>query len=210
MRQVRTTARPGVPVVALADNSGYPTVPIRIGELQGRPDPHLWMSPAGARAYTEVIRDALTARFPAHAEGFAARAVRQLADLQELEGEIRALLADIPDDRRVLITSEAAFLYFAEAFDFENDAIWGNNDEEEGTPRQLARIIDIIRNRRIPVAFYESTISDRHVRSVAEETGIRVAGPLFVDSLGPVGSGVESYLDMMRHNARLLREELLR
>ncbi len=208
MRQVRATARPGVAIVAVAENSGYPTLPIRIGELEGRPDPHLWMSPTAAMAYVEVIRDALSEWRPDQAEDFVARATAAITHLAELQEEVRELLAPIPREQRVLITSEAAFLYFADAFDFEHDAIWGSNDEEEGTPRQIARIIDIIRAQQIPVAFYESTISDRHVRSVAEETGIRVAGPLFVDSLGPANSGVTSYGELLLHNARLISQEL--
>lgn len=68
----------------------------------------------------------------------------------------------------------------------------------------------MIRERGIRVAFHESTISDRHVRAVAEETGVRVAGPLFVDSVGDTGSNAETYLDMLRRNTELIVRELSR
>lgn len=208
MRQVRATARRSVPIVALAEQSDFPAIPIRVGELRGRPDPHVWMSPAGARAYIAVIRDALSAWRPDLAEEYGERAGQVLTELEQLEEEVRDILSVVPPERRVLITSEAAFLYFSAAFDLQHDAIWGSNDEEEGTPRQIARIVDIIRQRDIPVAFYESTISDRHVRSVAEETGVRVAGPLYVDSLGTADSGVTSYRELLLHNARVIAREL--
>ncbi len=208
MDQVRAIARPGTPVVAVAEASDYPTIPIRIGELEGRPDPHLWMHPQAAQAYLQVIRDRLIAIFPEHRDTFIAQTDNAQENLSRLYTELQQQLADIPRAERVLITSEAAFLYFADAFQFEHDAIWGSNDEEEGTPRQIARIIRRIRSSEIPVAFYESTISDRHVRSVAEETGIRVAGPLFVDSLGPPNSGAASYADLMRHNVNRIRQAL--
>lgn len=208
MRQVEATARPNVPMVAVAEESGYPTLPIRIGELEGLPDPHLWMSPAAASAYIDAIQSALTDWRPAESRGFAERAAAAKTDLAELQEEVRELLAEIPREQRILITSEAAFLYFADTFDFEHDAIWGSNDEEEGTPRQIARVVDIIREQQVPVAFFESTISDRHVRSVAEETGIRVAGPLYVDSLGGADSGVTRYRELLLHNAGLISQEL--
>ncbi len=208
MRQVEATARPNVAIVAVAENSGYPTLPIRIGELEGQPDPHLWMSPAAAIAYIEVIRDALSEWRPEESEGFMARAAAAMTDLATLQEEVQALLTPIPREQRFLITSEAAFLYFANTFDLQHDAIWGSNDEEEGTPRQIARVVDIIREQQVPVAFFESTISDRYVRSVAEETGIRVAGPLFVDSLGSPESGVTSYRELLLHNAQVIRQEL--
>lgn len=71
----------------------------------------------------------------------------------------------------------------------------------------IDRVVDLIRDRNTPVAFYESTISDRHVRSVAEDTGIRVAGPLYVDSVGAANSA-NSYIGMLRHNVELIVREL--
>lgn len=208
MGQVRATAKAGVNIIAVAEESGYPTLPITLGELRGSPDPHLWMSPAGAIAYVEVIRDALSEWRPEESEGFMERAAAATTTLSKLQKAIDEWLAPIPSEQRLLVTSEAAFLYFAQAFDFRHDAIWGNNDEDEGTPLQIARVIQMIREHEVPVIFFESTISDRHVRSVAEETGIRVAGPLYVDSLGTTDSGVTHLHELLLHNARLIRKEL--
>lgn len=206
--QVRATVGSDVPVVALAEESGYDTQPIVTGELSGEPDPHLWMDPRAAADYVRVIAETLGEARPEAAEDFSARGDALSQSLHDLHAELLESMATIPDDRRLLITSEAAFIYFAEAFDFEHDGIWGTNAENEGTPRQIMRIVDLIEERRPAAVFWESTISDRHVRSVAEETQVDIAGPLYVDSLSEPDGEAPDYASLLRHNARLLIETL--
>ncbi|MDR5904069.1 metal ABC transporter solute-binding protein, Zn/Mn family [Franzmannia qiaohouensis] len=206
--QVESSVGDGVAVVAVAEASGYPTQPIVTGELAGEPDPHLWMDPRASAEYARVIADALSEARPEAAEGFQARGAALAESLEALHAEIEATLAEIPAEQRLLITSEAAFLYFADAFDFEHDGIWGTNAEDEGTPRQLMRIVDLIEARQPAAIFWESTISDRHVRSVAEETEIAIAGPLYVDSVSDAQGEAPDYAAMLRHNAALLSEAL--
>ncbi len=108
----------------------------------------------------------------------------------------------------MLLSSEAAFLYFADAYRFEHDGIWGTNAETEGSPRQLMRVIDRINERQPAALFWESTISDRHVTSIARDTGLPVAGPLYVDSLSEPDGEAADYFAMQRHNVALLRRYL--
>ncbi|TVQ71214.1 MAG: ABC transporter substrate-binding protein [Chromatiaceae bacterium] len=208
MGQVRATARRDVPLVAVAEQAGVETHPIVTGDFEGDPDPHLWMDPRKAAAYGHAIARALGDVHPGRAEAFANRAQALESELEGLHEEILEALAPIPEDQRLLITSEAAFIYFAHAYDLRHDGVWGTNAETEGSPRQIMRIVDLVRERAPGAVFWESTISDRHVRSVAEDTGVTVAGPLYVDSLGQPGSGAEDYFAMMRHNKMLLREHL--
>lgn len=208
MGQVRATVQSGVRVVGVAERTGFPTIPIRIGELTGNPDPHVWMNPMAAIEYIEVIREELSTLAPEHADTFASNAQAAQTRIRDTASELRARMDALPSDSRTLITSEAAFLYFADFFGLEHDAIWGSNDEEEGTPGQIARVVTLIRERGVGVAFHESTISDRHVRAVAEETGVRVSGPLFVDSTGQAGSGAETYIGMLQSNIDLILREL--
>ena len=208
MGQVESAARDGVPLVGVAKASGYPTRGIVTGELSGDIDPHLWMDPRAASAYVEVIADALAQAKPSSAEGFNRRAEMLQAELETLHDEITETLSAIPDEQRFLLTSEAAFIYLAEAYDFEHSGIWGNNAESAGAPRQLMEVIDLVMERQPEAIFWESTISDRHVSSIARDTGVEAAGPLYVDSLGEADGPASSYIDMMRHNAELLREHL--
>ena len=208
MGQVESAARDGVPLVGVAKASGYPTRGIVTGELSGDIDPHLWMDPRAASAYVEVVADALTEARPTSADGFNSRAEVLQEELEMLHDEITETLSAIPDEQRFLLTSEAAFIYFAEAYNFEHTGIWGNNAESAGAPRQLMEVIDLVMKRQPEAIFWESTISDRHVSSIARDTGVEAAGPLYVDSLGEADGPASSYIDMMRHNAELLREHL--
>jgi len=206
--QIEATVGDEVPIVALAEQSGYPTQPIAIGDYAGKPDPHLWMDPRAAADYVRVIAERLGAVHPAAASDFTQRSDALRQSLTALHAELSQQLAAIPAEKRLLITSEAAFSYFADAFDFAHDGIWGTNAEDGDTPQQLMRIMDLIEARRPAAIFWESTISDRHVRSVAAETGVAIAGPLYVDSLSEPGGDASDYASLLRHNARLLTDTL--
>ncbi|MCK8514785.1 zinc ABC transporter substrate-binding protein [Methylonatrum kenyense] len=208
MGQLEATVRSGTEIVHLAEASGAETLPIAIGEFEGVPDPHLWMDPSIAVGYVEAIADALAERLPDDAEAIRANADVYIEQLETLEREMREELEAVPEERRVLITSEAAFLYFARAFDFDHDGIWGTNAESEGTPSQIMRILDVIAERQPSAVFWESTISSRYVEGVAEDTGVEVAGPLYVDSVGDAESDADTYLRMMRRNAATIRNAL--
>lgn len=208
MPQVEATLINDTPLVAVAEASGYPTQAIVTGDLAGDIDPHMWMDPRAASAYVDVIADQLSEAFPQEAESFQARASSLSDELDKLHEELEERLSSIPEERRVLLSSEAAFLYFSDAYQFEHDGIWGTNAETEGSPRQLMRVVDMINERQPAALFWESTISDRHVTSLARDTGVKVAGPLYVDSLSEQGGEASDYFTMMRHNVELLRQTL--
>lgn len=206
--QVSATVADGVPLVALAEASGFPTQPIATGEFAGAVDPHLWMDPRAAAEYVQVIAATLGDIHPDASDTFQTRADTLKEKLLGLHDELLEQLSGLTQEERLLISSEAAFVYFADAFDFEHDGIWGNNAEEEGSPRQIMRIIDKIREREPAAIFWESTVSERHVRGVADETHVQVAGPLFVDSLSEPDGSAPDYMAMLRHNVQLLRDTL--
>lgn len=208
MPQVEATVIDGSPLVPVAEASNYPTQSIATGDLTGDTDPHLWMDPRAAAAYVQVIADELAQALPEEADDFQARAKATTDELSALHEELQQRLEAIPKERRILLSSEAAFLYFSDAYQFEHDGIWGTNAETEGSPRQLMRVVDMINQRQPAALFWESTISDRHVTSLARDTGVKVAGPLYVDSLSEPGEEAGDYFTMMRHNVELLRQTL--
>lgn len=204
MPQVEAVVGGRAPIVSLAGESGVETLPIVTGDFAGDPDPHLWMDPANVRAYVDVIARHLARIDPGNAQVYRDNAAAYGEQLDTLDRDLRERLAVISAEKRTLITSEAAFIYFADAYNFFHDGIWGSNAEVEGSPRQIMRITDIITERRPAALFWESTISDRHVRTLADDHRLPVAGPLYVDSVGPEGSGAGDYLSMMRRNAEVI------
>jgi manganese/iron transport system substrate-binding protein len=168
------------------------------------------MSPAEALIYVANIRAALAEADPANAEVYAANAAEYAAAIDATAGPIREVLAAIPEDRRWLVTSEGAFSYLARDFGMNEGYIWPMNEPGQGTPQQVRRVIDLIREHAVPVIFSESTIDPRPAEQVARETGIRYGGVLYVDSLSPPDGPVPSYLDLLRVTAGRIAEELRR
>ncbi|MCE8018290.1 zinc ABC transporter solute-binding protein [Halomonas sp. MCCC 1A17488] len=209
MRQVHATVGNRAPLVAVAEASEYPTQPVVTGEYTGEPDPHLWMDPRAVAAYLQVIADQLAELHPPAADSFQARASAAKEKLAALHDEVSERLASIPEERRILITTETAFVYFADAYGFRHDGAWGSNAETEGSPPQAKRLIDLIEEIQPAALFWESTLSDRDIQAISANTGVPTAGPLFVDSLSEPDGDASNYVAMMRHNANLIRHALM-
>ncbi|AHB48504.1 periplasmic chelated iron-binding protein yfeA [Hyphomicrobium nitrativorans NL23] len=174
--------------------------PMGIGEgpYTGKPNPHAWMSPTAALVYVENIRKALSQHDPVNAEVYAANAAAYSEKIKTLDASVRSRMAGIPDGQRWLVTSEGAFSYLARDYDMKEAFLWPINADEQGTPQQVRRVIDLVRANGIPVVFSESTVSDKPARQVAKETGARYGGVLYVDSLSTEDGPVPTYLDLLR------------
>ena len=188
-----------VPQAVLSE--GIAPMGISEGPYSGKPNPHAWMSPANAVVYVENIRAALTRVDPANAAAYAANAAAYSAKIRALDAPVRAQLARIPANQRWLVTSEGAFSYLCRDYGLRQLYLWPINADAQGTPRQIKRVIDLVREHEIPVVFSESTISDKPARQVAKETGARYGGVLYVDSLTDAAGPAPTYLALLRTNA---------
>ena len=171
-------------------------------------DPHAWQSVANAKVYVTNIRDALAAADPAGAEAYRANTQNYLARLDALEREIGAAVAQIPQDRRKVISTHDAFGYLASAYGIEFVAPLGVSTESEASARDIARIITQIRSQKIPAVFLENISDSRLIRRISAETGARVGGTLYSDSLTDEKGDAPTYIDMVRHNIKALTSAL--
>jgi manganese/iron transport system substrate-binding protein len=178
-------------------SEGVAPLPIREGPYSGQPNPHAWMSPGAALVYVENIRKAFAAADPANAEIYAQNAASYSGRIRAIEEPLRARLAKIPEAQRWLVTSEGAFSYLARDFGLREAYLWPINADEQGSPQQVRRLIDLVRKNRIPVIFSESTISDKAAKQVARETKARYGGVLYVDSLSVAEGPVPTYLKLL-------------
>jgi manganese/iron transport system substrate-binding protein len=185
-----------VPGVVVTE--GIEPLGIAEGPYTGKPNPHAWMSPTNALIYVENIRKALAKYDPANADAYAKNAAAYSAQIKALDEPLRKRLSSIPKNQRWLVTSEGAFSYLTRDYDLREAYLWPINADEQGTPQQVRRVIDLVRKNKIPVVFSESTISDRAARQVARETGARYGGVLYVDSLSAAGGPVPTYLDLLK------------
>ena len=171
-------------------------------------DPHAWQSPLNAKIYVANIRDALVAADPADAGVFKSNADAYLAKLDALDREVRQAVAKIPETRRKVISTHRAFGYFAAAYGVAFVAPLGVSTESEASARDIAGIITQIRATKIPAVFLENISDPRLIRQISAETGARVGGTLYSDSLTGENGDSPTYIDMVRHNIKALTSAL--
>jgi zinc/manganese transport system substrate-binding protein len=179
--------------------------PLKIGSDA---DPHAWQSVANAKIYVTNIRDALVAADPADAEIFRGNARGYLTKLDALDREVREAVARIPPARRKVISTHDAFGYFAAAYGIEFIAPLGVSTESEASARDIAGIITQIRTAKIPAVFLENIADPRLMQRISSETGAKVGGTLYSDSLTGEKGGAPTYIDMVRHNIKTLTSAL--
>ena len=171
-------------------------------------DPHAWQSVANAKIYVANIRDALAAADPADAGVFKSNAENYLTKLDALDREVRQAIARIPQGRRKVISTHDAFGYFAAGYGIDFIAPLGVSTESEASARDIAGIITQIRNSGIPAVFLENISDPRLMRRISAETGARVGGTLYSDSLTDEKGDAPTYIDMVRHNITTLTSAL--
>ncbi|MBA2400281.1 MAG: metal ABC transporter substrate-binding protein [Bradyrhizobium sp.] len=179
--------------------------PLKLGSAA---DPHAWQSLANAKVYVGNIRDALVTADPASAQAFRGNAEAYLVKLDALDREVREAIAGIPEGRRKLITNHDAFGYFATAYGLEFIAPVGVSTEAEPSARDIAAIITQIKRAKIPAVFLENVSDPRLIRRISAETGAKVGGTLYSDSLTGEKGDAPTYIDMVRHNIKALTSAL--
>src|SRR5690606_1474510 len=176
-------------------------------------DPHVWFEP---RLWAYVV-DAVTAQLaeldPAHADDYRRRGVAYRERVLAVGEEARALLADIPERSRVLVTSHDAFRYLGRAFDLEVLAIQGISTQQEASTADINRVAEIVAEREVKSVFVETSVSDRTVNAVLAAVRhrggqARLGAPLYSDSTGEDGTAEGTYLGMVRANAERIAEGL--
>jgi zinc/manganese transport system substrate-binding protein len=171
-------------------------------------DPHAWQSVVNAKIYVASIRDALIAADQAGATTYRANADAYLAKLDVLDREVREAVAQIPQARRKVISSHNAFGYFAAAYGIAFIAPQGVSTESEPSARDIAAIVTQIRAGKIPAVFLENISDPRLMRRISAETGARIGGTLYSDSLTGENGDAPTYIDMVRHNIKALTSAL--
>lgn len=185
-----------VPSVIVSE--GVEPLSIYEGPYTGKPNPHAWMSTKSAIIYIENIRKAFAEMDPENAEIYNANAKAYTEKVQAIKAELEETLSHIPYNQRYLVTSEGAFSYLAKDLDMQEIYLWPMNADQQGTPQQVRKVIDAVREKNIPVVFSESTISDKPAKQVASETNAIYGGVLYVDSLSETNGKVPTYLDLLK------------
>ncbi|MBW3605714.1 MAG: metal ABC transporter substrate-binding protein [Actinobacteria bacterium] len=206
-RPLAEAADGGVPVFTAIDHVEPHTF---ADDGDGTVDPHFWMDPVRMAAVARALSGQLGEL------GVDADRLRQQGDayatqLEDLDVELSELLADVPDDRRTLVTNHDAFGYFAERYDFRvvGTVIPGVATGAEPSAQDLEALVRTLERERVTAVFTETIAADDMARTLAQEVGSHVeVVALYSGSLDEPGSGAATYQDMLRTDARRIRDAL--
>ena len=182
---------------AVVVTEGITPLSIYEGPYKDAPNPHAWMSPSNALIYIENIKNAFVKYDPQNADTYQKNAAAYAEKIKQLDKPLREKLSQIPTDQRWLVTSEGAFSYLAKDYDLKEGYLWPINAEQQGTPQQVRKLIDLVKKNHIPVVFSESTVSAKPAQQVAKESGAKYGGVLYVDSLSAADGPVPTYIDLL-------------
>ena len=176
-------------------------------------DPHVWFDVANWKIVSRTIAEALKEKDPEHAAHYDANLERFLAELEETDGYVRDRMAEIPRERRLLVTSHDAFEYFGRAYDVDVAAIQGISTAAEATTADVNRVAELLVEREVKAVFVESSVPRQTIEAVlaaADERGqrARVGGELYTDAAGDEGTREGTYVGMVRANADKIAEAL--
>lgn len=197
----------GKPVVAISQR--IPKEKLQFpAQFQGHPDPHVWFDVELWSTSIRPVSEALAKLDAAHADDYRARAQKLTEEMASLDQWCKVELAKVPEPRKVVVTSHDAFNYFGQAYGFEVVGLQGISTVTEAGLSDVTKLVDFIKERKIPAIFVESSVPREAIERVSEDSGARVGGELFSDAMGSAGTPEGTYDGMIRHNVRVVVEAL--
>lgn len=182
--------------------------PISNPEFKNSTDPHAWMDVEYGKTYALNITKALCNLLPQYKKQLEANFEEYNQQLTSLDHYIRSEILKIPQDQRILITSHDAFHYYGQRYGIQVEALLGTSTDADVQTGDFLRINKIIREKRVPALFIESTINPKLMEQIVKENKIRIGGKLYADSLGDESSPASSYISMLKHNTDVIVEAL--
>jgi ABC-type Zn uptake system ZnuABC Zn-binding protein ZnuA len=173
-------------------------------------DPHFWLDPTKVIVYVKNIRDGLVAADPGGKKIYVQNADAYIGQLEELDAWIKAKVDQISPQKRLLVTNHESFGYFADRYGFSiaGTVIPSTSSEASPSAQQMAALIDHIRQMDVKAIFLETGANSQLADQIAQETGAKVVTNLYTHSITGPGGEAPSYIEMMKHNVKLIVEAL--
>ena len=178
-------------------------------DFEGHADPHVWGDSRLWAKCVDVVVKTLSDADPAGRAYFAERGAAYQKQLIDLHSWATKRFAEVPKERRVLVTSHDAFNYLGRAYDLDVVGLQGISTESEPGLADIAKMVDLIKARKVKSIFVESSVAPTAIKRIAKDAGVSIGGELFSDACGTPGEkhtahgetyDVGTYLGMMKHN----------
>ncbi|WP_405251035.1 metal ABC transporter solute-binding protein, Zn/Mn family [Dokdonia sp. Asnod3-C12] len=176
-------------------------------------DPHVWFNIQYFKQFAAEVVSTLSRKDPQNAKSYEANAQNYLAQLDELEAEIKATIATLPAEKRILVTAHDAFNYFGKSYGFEVVGLQGLSTATEAGVKDVQRLSQFIIDKKVKAIFVESSVPRRTIEALQAAVQSRgqevvIGGSLYSDALGNAGSVEGTYIGMFKYNVTTIVEAL--
>lgn len=194
----------------LPSRRGKPGEPAPDEASAGNPDPHYFLDPIAVQTYVDNIAAALSTADPDGAAVYTDNAAAYKAQLGTLDRELREILATVPDPNRLLVTDHDDMGYFADRYDLKVVGMVLPSFSSDAAPsaQELAGLVTAIKALGAKAVFTEAGANPKLAQQVATEAGVPLVSDLYTHSLSDSKGPAATYLDMLRHNARVVARSL--
>ncbi|HEY4578605.1 MAG TPA: zinc ABC transporter substrate-binding protein [Savagea sp.] len=173
-------------------------------------NPHAFLSPAVGIQMVENTIKGLIEIDPDNKETYEKNGEKFLNELKDIDALYTEKINEIPEEKRILVTSERAFQYMADRYGLKEGYIWAIDTEENGTPEQIKSLVEFIKEHEVTSLFVESNVDKRPMETVAKETVAEIVAEIYSDELGKPGSEGESFTGFLRSNIEKIHEGLMK
>ena len=169
-------------------------------------DQHWWHSIRNIARATKIVRDELVKLSPSDKTAFTANASGYLAKMETLDAWVKSKVAELPRDKRKLVTNHDAFGYFAREYGFTVMPIAGLSKNNQPGSKKTAEVIQAIKAAGVKAVFSEDVANPKVIQEIARGTGAKFGGSLLSDGLGNGDGGTIE--GMFKHNVGTIVDAL--
>lgn len=176
-------------------------------------DPHVWFNIQYFKEFTNEVVSTLSRKLPQHKEQFASNGAVYLKKLDALEAEVKAIIAALPEEKRILVTAHDAFNYFGKSYDFDVVGLQGLSTATEAGVQDVQRLSQFIIDKNVKAIFVESSVPQRTIEALQEAVRAKgheviIGGSLYSDALGDAGTIEGTYIGMFTYNVNTIVNSL--
>lgn len=191
-----------LPTVAVTD--GIPKEQLILVD-NGQYDPHVWFDVKLWSLCSRPITETLSKLDPVNKDYYLMNEEDALREFSELEAEVSAAIAQLPREKRILVTAHDAFGYFGRAYGFNVVGVQGVSTASEAAASDIVRLADFIVRWNVPAIFVEKSVSPRTIKALraavkSRGKSVTIGGELYSDALGGKDSTAATYPGMVRTN----------